>query len=518
MKKINAPAFTLIESRRKNTYFYDQNRQSTQWCHPLLFHILKLHDQGVDVDRWFQQLSDEPVQIKTSRSVFHATKEEIRYYYRKFVLLRERGFFTPTDNTPYLSGRLTADQIRASLANSRQVTFEVTDNCNLQCEYCTYGKFYDDYDRREKKNLDIAAAKTFLDYLVEFINSPLNFSHDRLIYIGFYGGEPLLNIRFVREIVAYVNQLKPLHNSFCFNMTTNALLLEKYMDFLVQHDFRLLISLDGDSQANSYRVFRDGTPAFQEILRNVMALKTKYPKYFEDRVNFNAVIHKRNTVDHVYRYFKTTFNKIPNLSELNPAGIKESMKKEFQDTYANINETLFQAEDYALLEKDLFTRLPNINALSKFIDHCSGFAFDNYNELLSSETPGELDVRTPTGTCMPFSRKVFITVNGKILPCERIGFQYAVGTVNEKKVDMDFDTIAATYNRYYDKIRSQCRVCANWNDCLQCIFYLNIEKDDPRCSGLMDKKQSAEYLAGNISYIEEHPQIYKKVMKEVMLE
>jgi uncharacterized protein len=517
MKKKNAPAFTLIESDRKNTYFYDQNKGNTQWCHPLLYHILKLHDQGTDVDQWYTGLKDGPIHIEGAGPIT-TTKDEIAYYYRKYTMLREHGFFTPIDNSLYLSGRLTADQIRSSLANSRQVTFEVTDNCNLECEYCTYGKFYDDYDRREKKKLDPAVAKTFLDYLMGFINSPLNHSHDRLIYIGFYGGEPLLNVPFIREIVDYVNRLKPLHNRFCFNMTTNALLLEKNMDFLVEHDFTLLISLDGDEYSNSYRVFKDGSPAYAEITGNIHALKNKYPEYFESRVNFNVVIHNRNAVDDVYRYFKTNFDKIPNLSELSPAGIKDSMRREFWDTYANINESLFQAEDYAMLEKALFTRLPNVNAVSKFVDRCSGFAFDNYNELLSPDMPGEEDIRVPTGTCVPFSRKVFITANGKILPCERIGFQYGVGTVNEKKVDMDFEKMAETYNAYYDKIKSQCRACTNWNDCLQCVFYLDIEEPNPRCSGLMDKKQSSEFLAVNVSYLEENPQIYKKVMKEVMLE
>ena len=42
---------------------------------------------------------------------------------------------------------LTPDQIYYSLANLRQVTFEVTDACNLKCKYCGYGEFYDDYER-----------------------------------------------------------------------------------------------------------------------------------------------------------------------------------------------------------------------------------------------------------------------------------------------------------------------------------------------------------------------------------
>lgn len=36
--------------------------------------------------------------------------------------------------------------------------------------------------------------------------------------------------------------------SHIFTMTTNGILLDRYLDFLVQHDFQLLISLDGNEK------------------------------------------------------------------------------------------------------------------------------------------------------------------------------------------------------------------------------------------------------------------------------
>lgn len=54
---------------------------------------------------------------------------------------------------------LTPAQIYYSLANLRQITFEVTDACNLKCKYCGYGEFYDDYDRRSNKMMPFTMAK-----------------------------------------------------------------------------------------------------------------------------------------------------------------------------------------------------------------------------------------------------------------------------------------------------------------------------------------------------------------------
>lgn len=460
-------------------------------------------------------------------------KKDIAYYLKKYLLLRENGYFSSIDVQQILGARMHASIIETTLANTRQVTFEVVDYCNLNCDYCTYGKFYDNYDHREKNKMDPALAKTFLKYLAQLMDSPLNLSHDRPVSIGFYGGEPLLNMPFIREIVDYVNRLDTKHNRFVFNMTTNGLLLEKHMDFLAKHNFDLLISLDGDENSNSYRVFHDGAPAYKEIIRNIDALKSKHPAYFKEWVNFNAVFNNLNTVAGLHRFFKDRYGKMPVISELNSGGVRDSMRREFWNTYANIEADLAASEDYSLLEKEMFNRLPGVQAVSTFIDLYSGFVFNDYNDLLAAVNerkpwkpwkPWKPEDRTreqprlPTGTCIPFARKAFITVKGKLLPCEHIGHQYSLGHVDRQAVHLDFEAIANTYNKYYDKLQNQCVSCANHRSCMQCLFYLDLEKEHTHCNGCLNKKEHAAYLSSQLSYLEEKPNSYKKIMKEVRIE
>ena len=59
-------------------------------------------------------------------------------------------------------------------------------------------------------------------------------------------------------------------------MTTNGILLDRYFDFLVKHNFRLLVSLDGNYEASSYRVTASGRNVFHQIQKNLMLLKAKY--------------------------------------------------------------------------------------------------------------------------------------------------------------------------------------------------------------------------------------------------
>lgn len=60
---------------------------------------------------------------------------------------------------------ISAEDISYQLANLKQLTFEVTDACNLKCKYCAYGEFYNDYDQRDNKTLSLPAAIQLIDYL-----------------------------------------------------------------------------------------------------------------------------------------------------------------------------------------------------------------------------------------------------------------------------------------------------------------------------------------------------------------
>jgi uncharacterized protein len=210
------------------------------------------------------------------------------------------------------------ERIKLALANIPQLVFEITDACNLKCKYCAYGEFYDDYDERRDKMLSAQKAIRLINYLVEFWHSNKNNSLKKNLYISFYGGEPLLNISFIQTIVDYIeNKTHCFNRPFRFSMTTNALLLHKYVDYLKDHDFNLLISLDGNKENTGYRIDKAGHCAFDRVVKNVDALRKKYPDYFKERVNFNAVLHNKNSVEEIYRFFKNKYDKIPSIGELN---------------------------------------------------------------------------------------------------------------------------------------------------------------------------------------------------------
>lgn len=437
----------------------------------------------------------------------------IDYCFRKATYLKYFTEKTLTQEERFIF--INAEEIKSKLANLNQITFEITDSCNLKCKYCGYGDFYEDYDERKNAKLNIDSAKKLLSYLINLWNSNLNDSHGQNIFISFYGGEPLLNLDFVKGIVDFIKTQRFIHNHITFSMTTNALLLKNQIDYLVNNNFQLLISLDGNKKNNSYRVYPDGSDSFETIFENLKYVKSRYPDYFIENINFNSVLHNRNSVSDIYNFFNREIGKTPLINELNDMGIKQEKKYDFFETYQNKYESFLKAENYLVIKNEMFGLVGETMEVGMFLHQYCGNMFHDYNDFFFDRNKSK---RIPSGTCFPFGKKMFVTVNGKILPCERIGHKFALGKVTPNSVDIDFKEIAEKYNKYYNNLVSQCEKCYNVESCIQCIFNLENIDIGPVCKLFMNEKQFTEKINLEMSYLENDPMLYQRILTDLILE
>lgn len=72
--------------------------------------------------------------------------------------------------------RIDTTGIRMNLVNLKQLVFEVTDGCNLQCKYCGYGELYEGYDDRKSQKLSFTKARLILNYLARLWTKPIGYS------------------------------------------------------------------------------------------------------------------------------------------------------------------------------------------------------------------------------------------------------------------------------------------------------------------------------------------------------
>ena len=230
---------------------------------------------------WLNNLpQDKPGKIKIKDGIC-ASRKDIQYYCQYLQFLEEKKYFAGVKKYPMGPATHSAPDVKIALANTSQIVFEVTEACNLNCKYCGYGELYSGFDKRGHRNIDLNIAVKVLDYMVDLFESPLNRKYHKKIVLSFYGGEPLLNMPFIKEMVRLAKLRQLTYKCFHFSMTTNGVLLDRHMDFLAGNDFLLLISLDGDEKNNGYRCFPDGSPSFHVVYNNILRLKKKYPDYFK---------------------------------------------------------------------------------------------------------------------------------------------------------------------------------------------------------------------------------------------
>lgn len=412
-------------------------------------------------------------------------------------------------------GIVTEKNIEYNLQHLPQIIFEVTDACNLRCKYCAYADLYDGYDKRENQKLPFHKARLILDYLHEVWRK--NYAKDitNPFTVGFYGGEPLLNIPFIKQVMEYVECLEQTGKKIHYSMTTNAMLLDKYMDLLAEKKVQLLISLDGDEEGQSNRIDSKGNNSFQQVFKNIKLLQEKHPKYFKHFVMFNSVLHNRNSVERTFRFIKDTFGKEPHISSLSTSGIRPDKIEEFNQTYRNYNDSIRGASNCESLKNEMFIRNPETNMLLYYLYFHSKNVFFNYNDLLIKKASLNIPI---TGTCIPFSKKMFVTVKGRILPCERISHEFALGQITDVAVELDWRQIAEQHNAYVSQYKEQCKTCANKTSCSQCVYQIDdIHDKDTKCYSYCSEKQNEKQNEQCLRYLSEHPELYKRLLNEVVI-
>ncbi|RHJ75697.1 radical SAM peptide maturase [Parabacteroides sp. AM08-6] len=485
----------IFASRNDNYYLYDVNNKELLNIHPA---IQLIHE-------YYKILPEVEVCEKIS-ATYLISYEEALYYYKRYCFLKRNGYFKNRNLKSILSGKITERNVEYELANCNDIVFQVTQECNLKCKYCCYGELYEQTAFTGDKVMNFDLAKMVIDYMVGFWNSETYSSYNNVIIIGFYGGEPLVNFSLVKQIVDYLKSLNLKRKiNFQYSMTTNALLLNKYMDFLVENNFSLLISLDGDEKHDALRVDLNNRPSFKRVFKNVKDLQNKYPRYFEEKVQFNSVLNASSSAEAVFDFIRENFGKIPSLETIVPQGIKSEKREEFERLYKGYEETSH------MLEHTDVSRLREIREAGYFFYYHLGNAYRHYSELLLSNGR---NIRIPTGTCLPFMKKFFVSSSRKIHVCERIDLSEFVGTI-DSSIHLDFDKIAAKYNKMYKDINKQCTNCYYAEFCSACILQLPRKNGKPFCDSVYTKQDTMSYLSYIISYLEKNSSKFYTINKSV---
>jgi uncharacterized protein len=150
-----------------------------------------------------------------------------------------------------------------------EVTILTTYSCNFRCVYC--------FEENVKYNAFL--DKETSDRIVRWLTQRAEEKNIKRIFVVYYGGEPLLNIKPIYDISWHLNAWAQENGKeFSFGIITNGSLLDKTLvdSFLSVGLKRIRIGLDGDRDAhNKKRPFLDGRPSFDQIVSNIKAVIDK---------------------------------------------------------------------------------------------------------------------------------------------------------------------------------------------------------------------------------------------------
>lgn len=410
-----------------------------------------------------------------------------------WTTLKKQGYLATSYDM--FEGIVDEKSIKDALQNLSQIVFETTTFCNLRCEYCCYSEGYNTFDNRRLHHghLTFETAKVILDYISKLFQKEIPTKAPLEPFaISFYGGEPLMNFSVIKKIVEYSEKLCFQNKTIVFTMTTNAMLLAKHADFLQEHNFKLLISLDGDKPHDAYRKTIDKLDSFDIVMSNLQKVKEKYPKWFST-FRFNSVFTNISNAEDIIKWFINTFEKVPNFSPLHTPTVGAKDYDKIKKMLAN-----FEIPENYRFTSELLLQSP-IN--KRVFEICKSLLQNNFNK--------EIDLlekkhTIPTGTCIPFTKRMFVSYDGQIHPCEKVNRDLPLGVINvDGSVSIDCVKIANEFMNKLSILKPVCQQCYLQMCCTKCMLCFN----DGKCEDFTSKNKFVSLLSQTISYIERYPNV-----------
>lgn len=321
--------------------------------------------------------------------------------------LKSRGFLKPNDPNVKIAHNALPLVDEMVKGNVRQLILQVTQNCNLRCKYCVYsGSYMNRVHTNKRMSFDV--AKRAIDFYYKH-----NWNKN-LASIGFYGGEPLLEMKLIKQIVEYCKDLFA-GKMINFNMTTNATLLnDDIIKYLYDNNFIVTISLDGPQQVHDgSRVFADNeTGTFDSIMKNLERVNEMYPKFMEN-ISFNAVLDTSNDFKCSSDFFSYEFmkNALVTATTLNDNNNKDEI------SYTEGFDINYRYETFKCYLKGVGKyKGEKISKLA--MQQLNSLKVDVHEKI---STPYfRTNSCHPSGPCIGGVLRLFVNVDGEFYPCERV--------------------------------------------------------------------------------------------------
>lgn len=380
----------------------------------------------------------------------------------------------------------------------------ITEDCNLRCHYCSFGGSYN-YKRIHKKVsmswLVIKKAVDFFFSRCRLVKSVLK----KPIFVGFYGGEPLLEHKKMFKTVEYIKEKYPdIFSEVSFSITSNATLLTRsIIDKLIKYDFNLAISLDGPQEMQDRnRVFINGGGTFDTVMKNIQLIKSIDFEYYKRKVTFCPVTTPPYNLKKMLDFFRVVAKDQEASCSFNPI---DPFDTNYFDQFNMVEEKKKHLEQSNELTWEYIEK----KSRGEVDTLLSDLLKENYDDLHFRQLYKLPETTYPNGLCLPAIKKLFVDTEGKFHLCEKGNLNFSYGDVdNGFKVKKIFDLIDG-----YIESTDHCKHCWAIRFCSSC--FLSVMKDD--VFSRERKKENCERIRNSllsrfevyITIMEKNPESFK---------
>lgn len=336
---------------------------------------------------------------------------------------------------------------------------ETTDQCNQRCNYCYFSGNYVTLRTHGNNIMSTATAFRAVDFLFQ------HSSDSPKIRISFYGGEPLLNFRTIKETVEYAKYR--FRTRVSFDIITNGVLLnDEIMEFLVRNEFWVILSLDGPSEIHDRnRVRIDGSGTFSKVWKNLNDMNLHYPIFFREKVSIRCTMTPPTTIQQMIDFFDSSFLAEQEVSFSTVCKTSSSPNDETRkwllqitrDSYLNLQKRLQSKQS------DAFKYMPR--SIS-----------DPVKNILNRKPTLLGEVVYPNKQCLPGARWPTVTTEGNIIICDAIGNNKDM-LIGDIENGWNMKTITSVIDKYIN-VSQACLTCWLIRLCPCCLPTSLDEKGD----------------------------------------
>lgn len=310
-------------------------------------------------------------------AVSRLVNHELRPDTPEYVELRARHFLV--DDTTSVAPELLAIKLRTRYERLAEFTglhiFVVTLRCEHSCPYCQVSRQSED---RQRYDMSEEVASKSIDLA---LSSP-----SRAIKIEFQGGESLLNLPRIKQIVHEAKEKNRLaRKDLQFVVATNlALIDDDALRFFREHDVHISTSLDGPRDLHNKNRPRPGHDSYE---RTVSGIDRARHELGPDRVSalMTTTLASLSRVQDIIDEYATRDFEGIFLRPLSPYGFAVKTKS-FQS---------YNADRWLQFYKEGLDYVLDLNRSGRsFVEYYTAVIL---RKMLTSEDPGYVDLMSPSG-------------------------------------------------------------------------------------------------------------------------